>query len=325
VDADELLIKQALLRLIGGLINVCEIALGSNRDLGNSFGFGEDVPLRLIAAEEAESVLRSFAASDRRILVEELLPSYHALSSYLARYAGDVKGKVKEDVENPDLVAAADNWKYTPSSLFGWLIAVDSRQSSDFSLDYAELTLDMADIVCRLDGHVSDREQFDIRSFALETLDDALKTAEITQDGDLDFSSRRWKRRRSSDVRRGEASANAADAELLDVLLTPRTASATATAKQRQATQCAGCGTVGVFESHYCDACFEQVPVVTLSSGYLEIEDSLDNGVQVAGPCDCDAAYLHCRRSGSRAWLDCHHCGTAHRIRLVRRHRTRAD
>lgn len=320
MNPDTLQIKHKLSQLVGRLVATCESALAEHRVLGERHGFPSDVPLQFIAAEEAESVIRSFAASDRRVLAEELLPGYEALGPYLPHYADNVERVVAQHVENPDQFKKDDRWKYSPSELLHWLIHADSRGSTDFSLDYAELLLDIADIVCRLDGHVSTNEQFDIREFA-NTLDQALQKNAIAEDGDLDLSSRRWKRRRVGEKQSHESADSADIDDLLHVLLTPRTTSATASDKGKQEAPCVGCAKVGSFATHYCETCSEPVAVVALESQYIEIEESLDDGVQIGGPCGCGAAFLHSRRSASRAWLDCHHCGGQYRIRLIPRHR----
>lgn len=319
MNPDERKTKQALSQLVGQMIDTCEAALSEHRSIGTGHGFAADVPLRFIAAEEAESLMRSFAASDRRVLAEELVPCYEVLGSFLARYAGDVEAQADREVQKPELLKKVGLWKYTPSNLFTWLTEVDRRQSTDFSAEFAELALDVADIVCRLDGHIDKSEQHDIRIFA-ETLDEAFPE-EMSWKGKLDLSARRWDRPRSNNSQRTDSAGSSDVDDLLDVLLTSRTTSATAAAKDKLEAACAGCAKVGVFETQYCDACAEPVPAVILDLRYLEVEDSVDDGEPVGGPCGCGAAFLHSRRSSSRAWLDCHHCGNQYRIRPIPRHR----
>lgn len=320
MNSDELKIKHKLSQLVSRLVDTCEVALEKHRALGEALGFPPDVPLRFIAAEEAESVLRSFAASDRQVLAEELLPGYRALGQYLNRYAGDLTPLVQREVEDLNQFKVDDRWKYVPSDLFRWLIKADGRRSTDFAVDYAEVVLDLADIVCRLDGHIDSNEQRDLRAFA-EMLDLELREAKIAQDGDFDLVRRRWHRRCTEQRQHGRREGGTDVDDLLDVLLTSRTTSTAAATQRKQAAPCASCAKVGVFQSQHCDECAEAVPVVSLDLRYLEIEDSLDDGVPVSGPCSCGAAFLHSRRSSERAWLDCHHCGNQHRIRLVPRHR----
>lgn len=308
-----------LQNLIGKLVEACEIGLGSHRAAGEQHGFPVDLPLRLIAAEEAESAIRSFVASDRRVLAEELLPSYGALATYLDRYSKhDIEGTVGEIDESE--ITSSDRWKYVPSDLLRWFVESDAQRTTKFSIVYAEILLDLADAVCLLDGHIDRNEIRDFNTFA-EMLDEELRHAGICHAGDFDLVTRRWKRHGDS-PQIAEPAASGDVEGLLKVLFAPEATSAAANRKLHMTpARCVSSGCQRTASnSPYCERCSDTSPAVLMGERYIEVEDFLDDRSSVAGPCDCGAAYLTNRRSASRVWLECHQCGQTFRIRPVPRH-----